>query len=585
MDAFGTIDGGMGVISLALKLLGGCIKGFHLLSSAQNLGKNAFTIVCMLDMQEAHLIEWARRTGLLNDDGVMNPRLNQKAVEEALGKLQNLLLDTEALEKRYGLKLIPLSEVQERTTMNIRDTSASDIERVFLGVSDETRRRILARAEIVQDTNRLWWSTVDKKKIGELVLHVRYLINDLWQLYEPWRHDDPVETLASHAVRWNNRFDQLNSLMEALREAFQKDIRLQKVASSAETKALQISLRNDPGELAVPRATLPPRQNLLNRLERLSRSKVSGYTPMKGRGIMGIALYEGRTVFAEVKFVDSVSLSKIIPRAENLAVLLNLPKHETFRSLRCRGILEDQNEMGTYVMFIFEHPTPDRPKGIRSLLDLFSSKDGLEPPSLTDRIKLALSITELVRSFHGVGWLHKSLRSENILFFPGKDETSARSILADPLLGGFTFARLGNPTEISEQPSKDPLRDVYRHPKAMGEPTETFDEAKDVYSLGTILLEIIEWRPLKFLVEEVVKVDGEEVLMTDLAKIRSFLLGGKGKRGSSKLHNRAGDIYAQVCLTCLRGEVQPADLEGDDSSGMQSSLLEVALKRLKSCKV
>jgi hypothetical protein len=54
----------------------------------------------------------------------------------------------------------------------------------------------------------------------------------------------------------------------------------------------------------------------------------------------------------------------------------------------------------------------------RTLLDLFSAKHDLEPPSLTSRIPLALQIARIVRDFHRTDWLHKDLRSEKILFFP-----------------------------------------------------------------------------------------------------------------------------------------------------------------------
>src|SRR5947209_18314122 len=106
-DPIGPAAGAVGVASLSLQLLGGCIKGFVLLSTARNLGSDASTIVCMLELQEIQLTEWARRAGLLTGDGVLDRRLNVRAVEETLLHLQNLLLDTEQLKKRYGLKLVP----------------------------------------------------------------------------------------------------------------------------------------------------------------------------------------------------------------------------------------------------------------------------------------------------------------------------------------------------------------------------------------------------------------------------------------------------------------------------------------------
>jgi len=60
------------------------------------------------------------------------------------------------------------------------------------------------------------------------------------------------------------------------------------------------------------------------------------------------------------------------------------------------------------------------------------------------------------------------------------------------MLAGLAFSCLDLSFEISEQPSADPKRDIYRHPEAMGEPSASFSAAKDFYALGIILLE--NWR-------------------------------------------------------------------------------------------
>lgn len=59
-------------------------------------------------------------------------------------------------------------------------------------------------------------------------------------------------------------------------------------------------------------------------------------------------------------------------------------------------------------------------------------------------------------------------------------------------LAGLAFSCLDLSFEISEQPSADPKRDIYRHPEAMREPSVSLSAAKDFYALGIILLE--NWR-------------------------------------------------------------------------------------------
>lgn len=104
-DPLSVAVGAAGLVSLSLQLLGGCIKGFVLLSTARNLGKDSSTIICMLHIQEIHLTEWARRTGLLGGDGVLDRRLNASAVEATLQQLRDLLLDAKMLKRKYGLSL------------------------------------------------------------------------------------------------------------------------------------------------------------------------------------------------------------------------------------------------------------------------------------------------------------------------------------------------------------------------------------------------------------------------------------------------------------------------------------------------
>jgi hypothetical protein len=591
-DPFSTAAGAVGVVSLSLQLLGGCIKGFVLLSIARNLGNDASTIVCMLELQEIQLTEWARRAGLLTGDGVLDRRLNAHAVEETLLQLQNLLLDTEQLKKRYGLRLVPQATNDQQMATQLQAASLSESQRVFTSISDETRRQIMTRAKVAQEQNifkRLWWAAVDKEKIEKLVGDVHFLVRELWHLLDPWRHDDlanSTKAIASNIISLNNRFDQLTSLNEALNALrgmlpTLPDTSLKTLAVSARVKALRVGLGDDGQEQSLEQKfDAPKRQELLQRLERLSRLRLANFKPMKKHETMGLADYDGQRVFVEWKSINPSLRSKILPRVENLAALLNVPKDETFRSLSCKGIVEQDGK----VSFVFDHPFPSCPEEPRSLLDLFSAKDGIEPPSLSDRIRLALQIARTVQNFHRAGWLHKSLRSENILFFPTNDAFTVTSI-SDPVLAGFNFARFASPTEISEQPSADPKHDIYRHPSAMGEPSLSFSALMDVYSLGTVMLEIAEWRALRYIVDSIVDVSAENVPLSKLAEVQPFLLSGRGKGGTSKLRAKMGNIYTSVCLMCLGGKVEEANLGQDDGFELQGSLLDVAVQRLESCNI
>ena len=589
-DPFSVAAGAVGVVSLSLQLLGGCIKGFVLLSTAQNLGKDASTIVCMLNLQEIQLIDWAKRAGLLTSDGLLDRRLNAAAIEGTLERIQELLQNTDNLKARYGLSLVQGGANGHRTTA-AQDIDLSQKSKVFTGISLDVRQQILARARIAQGANiakRLWWAAVDKDKIEKLVADLHFFVRELWHLLNPLREDDLAESMnsiLSNMIRMNSGFEQLVSINEAL-SAMQKrpdsvrNLDIRSLATAAEVKALQVVLEQDSGQVTVvTNETLPKRQEVLRKLERLSRQRFTSFVPLRKNDTMGTGVYDAESIFIEWKQIEPTLRSKIIPRAENLAALLSISKDQTFRSLQCKGLIEDDGKLG----FIFHPPVVLGQSAAqpRSLLDLFSAKGGIEPPSLSDRIRLALRVTQVVRNFHRTGWLHKALRSEHILFFNASDAAAAVRN-TDFVLAGFNFARFGAPTEISEQPSADPKHDVYRHPSALGQPSVSFDELMDVYSLGTILLEIAEWRALRYLVESVVDVGAGDVPLDKLAAIQQFLLEGKGKGGTSKLRSKMGDIYASACLICLKGKIQKEEPHGIESAP-QDSILDAVIKLLQTC--
>ena len=587
-DPFSVAAGAVGVVSLALELLGGCVKGFVLLSTAQNIGRDAPTICCMVELQEASLINWAQSAGLLPDDGTLDRRLNLQLVEETLFQLRNLLLDTDHLKRKYGLSLIP-----RPSGARSAQQQQADAKRVFTGVSDETRRQIMQKARISPESNvfkRLWWAVVDKEKMEKLVADIHFLVRELWHLLEPFRHDDvlgSVDGIRSNILKLNNRFDQLMSLNEAISSTLTalpdpQKTSLKPLAVSAEVKALRVGLDLDErGQASEQKVYQPRRQDLLRKLHRLSRLSLSNFKAMKKHENMGIADYEGRKVFVEWKIIDPTLRSKILPRVENIAALLNIPKAESFRSLTCQGIVEEDGKVG----FIFEHPLPDghvvQPL---SLVDLLTAKDDVDIPSLSDRLRLALRIAQTVQSLHQAGWLHKNLCSENILFFDSEVRFSI-DVASKPLLVGFSFARQDSPTEISEQPSADPRQDIYHHPAVMGEPSTSYSALMDVYSLGTILLEIAEWRPLRYLVKSFVDVNAETVPLSKLAGVQEFLLSGRGKGGTSKVRARTGDIYADACLMCLKGTMDKADVRNEEGHDLGPSLIDEVVQKLESCNI
>jgi hypothetical protein len=245
-----------------------------------------------------------------------------------------------------------------------------------------------------------------------------------------------------------------------------------------------------------------------------------------------IAEYDKKPVPCEAKLVPGRLKSKLRLRSENLARLLSLPKSPDFLTLRCLGFLEDMDEF----ISLYEYP-PQADTSIppRSLQDLLRDSK-MRSPSMTARLRLALEIRKTLLTVHTASWLHKDIRSENILFFTDRTKSSNSSgALSQPYLSGFAFSRADLPVEISDQASEDPLLDISRHPQALGEPSVSYSMYMDHYSLGLVLTDIAEWHSLKHIIKKHVDVTKSEVdvPLSALAGIHAWFVRELVERGKS----------------------------------------------------
>lgn len=142
---------------------------------------------------------------------------------------------------------------------------------------------------------------------------------------------------------------------------------------------------------------------------------------------------------------------KVYERVRELALELR-GFHETAdpipNTLPCRGWYEDQATAQFY--FILHLPPecemPSINTRIRTLHEMYKKSR----PSVGARIKLSRSLAATILQVHRRGWMHKGIRSDNILFF--SRTPSSWPDLGKPRLVGFDYARRDNPWEYSEKP-------------------------------------------------------------------------------------------------------------------------------------
>ncbi|KAG4433090.1 hypothetical protein IFR05_011430 [Cadophora sp. M221] len=262
------------------------------------------------------------------------------------------------------------------------------------------------------------------------------------------------------------------------------------------------------------------------------------------------------------------SMNEIVSRKIlQLAALLHETKDSRFRVLKCVNFFDDVP--GKRIGFAFEMPAPLSAIPPSSLETKLMSKK--LKPGLGTRMKLAHAMAESLAHLHSVGWVHKSLRSENIIFLPAIEPiTSANAelpevaILEEPRVFGFEYSRLDSDFS-SGRPDYDIKRNIYRHPQRWGQPSETFSKVHDIYALGTMLLEIGLWESLSQLdAGALLKPAANSMILETAEATQSRLL----KHAKRRLAFYTGERYQAVVVKCLQGDF---GVEFDDRLGSRLS--------------
>lgn len=205
------------------------------------------------------------------------------------------------------------------------------------------------------------------------------------------------------------------------------------------------------------------------------------------------------------------------------------------------GFVSDPNM--NRVGLVFESPCVEKPLVPQSL---FSMLQHSKKPSLSLRIKMAKDLANTVQYLHATNWLHKGLRSDNILFpsLLGQDSLAF-------WLSGFDYSRPMN-DEVTELASKDRAHELYRHPDVQFDVPRDgpygFKNFHDVYSLGVVLFEIGIWQPVnQFLGISL----NQRILRPAIRGVRGSLLN---ESSFSELQGETGDRFAQAVKQCLAAE-------------------------------
>ncbi|KAI4250641.1 MAG: hypothetical protein LQ352_005326, partial [Teloschistes flavicans] len=259
----------------------------------------------------------------------------------------------------------------------------------------------------------------------------------------------------------------------------------------------------------------------------------------------------------EVEESDDTDVEQI----EKKAALLRQTKRASFHILPCIGYISEP--LSHTFGFVFERPPDANGETKPVTLNELYKQSRLVPLGL--RIRLAHELVAALENYHRVGWVHKAISSDNIIFLPRDpsapvipycvrvdqaptlvDQAPNIVHLASPWLFGFDDSR---PDEDATNLRVDHSlgNNIYRHPDRWSIPRMRFTKAHDVYSLGIVLLEIAFWQ------NAISKADISDPLADSRThrlapeKIRDLFVA----KCTRQLPHLVGQVFTSAILECL----------------------------------
>jgi len=526
-------------IALRLNLLifanEGC-AAIQLISSAKNLAPEHKYLTIRLRLEQQRLCNWGAEVGLqryidgnvdADADHLDMLGLNKEIIIDTIFQIQMLATDFIECQKKFGV-LVPddfKQTGQEPMGENLNDSSLT----IFPDIMDFLKKQRHVSPLIKSLPKRLKWAAFYREKYEGLIDRLRGFNDVLIDLVDSnariaiCRSTRETNTTILHL---HSRIDDLLQLFRALLPENSAGVPVTPAATSPYDSNLYTQQKRDLAGLAYFKAVNISIESNFHltfagpRAEercawgmKLARSDIHLSNDLESTDDRCEADYElgdgqsRQRVWVEWREYDPLMQAQTTlhpSRVDKLVSLLSdVHKPNLLCVPHCIGYFDDprckENNYRTGRLgFVFEKPSPvsASPVSLRSLIMLRNK------PLLTDRIAIAKAIANCLMSLHSVNWLHKGLRSQNILFFPKDGSTVEYSC---PYLSGFGYARPAFREDMTEMMSQNPEADMYRHPRTHGlgpwEGRQGFKRTFDVYSLGVVLVEIATWQVIETVLE------------------------------------------------------------------------------------
>lgn len=307
----------------------------------------------------------------------------------------------------------------------------------------------------------------------------------------------------------------------------------------------------------------------------------------------GIAEFEGSNVLIE-RVIIWPRYGWLPSRDVKEEILLNRKPFEPaedsdFRVLFCKGYIERPPPQPEFQL-VFDIPLAYDPIP-NSLIELIDPKAS-KKPSLGQRFQLCYILAQSMSLFHCVGWIHRSFRSDNVIFLSkaSQDIASPKEDLENPIICGFDACRLES--DFSTGPRDDLIAlNIYSHPnrcvfrRRCLRSTTTY--MVSVFcavwrepliecgtALGVVLLEIGVW-------ERAMTIGGnnfEKIKDPNPVLVSKEIL----RQAQRRLGQRCGEKFQAIVSRCLTGNFD-VDQGAEDilHPKLQASFREFVVEQLQ----
>jgi hypothetical protein len=572
-----------GFVSLTFNTFQSCVQAFDFVYTAQHIGVDGDLFATRLQWEQYRLLQWGTKAGL--GPGLSpSSQLNWQITCALLTQLEALLTSAEELKSRYRLDVAE-EVVGAREQAIAAQPPTKGVAKFIARLKPEV---YTIRGQIIQANNtvikRLRWATVGKDQANAITKDISDLNTRLHQLLDTVEQDRRTQVdaiLLRDILSRSSTATEVEEIQYVLGP--HPSTSTEAIKAAATLKQIRLYIGDEARDDEVKTTWSKELTASMPSLKKYKHKRLAPYStqaPLRYQGLE-FARYNSQPVLVEWKVAEGAMWKRMFDQVTHLALMLASPAGKNSQSLLCLGYLPWE-ERELYAL-VYEIPAAaSNAKDVanawelRSLHSLISAQPHL---SLDRRFAIAKTMAGVVLQLHTAGWLHKSLRSENIVFLCPQGSTASEFLHSPPFLVGYEYARLDTTqgAVFTQLPDTEVTADLYRHPKARGVGREKYRTQFDVYALGCILMELGLWRQLVDVKTTYVDPSLGGKIKEATAQNREVDLPSLLELSSNnmlvqQLRHSVGEAFADAIVTCISMEPPTEDASLDVQQAVVETL-------------